>query len=368
MNLTGFVQALLLNIVAIAGSNDPQTKVTPTGFLQMLLEHGANAEVVNIDALRRGREQTIKIRYMQRGIESEVTDVDDCEAPIVPAWEESEIKRGMFSKIGLHIDDDMMRKLQNEALTVVSPGMPPTPLYSALYQTLRVKLNGLIQAINTNLLKAQTTAWGVNAQYGTHNAQTLQFGGKMGFDNGIVKLILDAQMNEINEDVIIVGNGVVNAFQVLNGMKAGVDYQGYGRAQFKVYNDIKSTSVWGANHFGVFAKGLTAFVDFNKNVQSFAGERGGAYFFTIPIPMDVNNGALSTLVLDAQLQYDKCPVYDETGTKIADRGWVLLLGKHYGLWNAPGNMFAASDRLNGFNGSLHYIGAQAPDCIKICED
>ena len=52
MNLVGIVQALLINIAAIAGINDPQLKVTPTGFLQMLLEHGANADVVGKQKLR----------------------------------------------------------------------------------------------------------------------------------------------------------------------------------------------------------------------------------------------------------------------------------------------------------------------------
>ena len=354
MNLVGIVQALLINIAAIAGINDPQLKVTPTGFLQMLLEHGANADVVNRDALSRGREQAIKVRYMQRGIASEVTNIDDCSTNIVPAWEESEIERTMFSKIGIHIEDDVMRKLQNEALVKLTPGMPPSSMYLALYQTLRVKLNGLIEDINNNLLTAQSTAWGVNAAYGTHNPQTLDFGGKMNMSNGIIKLILDAQRNEIADQVIVVGNGVVNAYQIMNSMKTGHDAEGYPRANFRVYNDMGSISIWGVNHFGVFAKGLSAFVDFNKNIGPFAGEKGGAVLFTIPVPMDINNGVLSTLLLDAQLMYDMCPIW-ENGVKVADRGYRLLVSKNYGLWNAPVNMFASGDRLAGFNGALHYI-------------
>jgi hypothetical protein len=366
MNLIGFVQALLINVAAIAGINDPQLKVTPTGFLQMLLENGANTQVVNADALRRGAERTMKVRYMQRGLESDVDDTDDCDTPITPAWKEAEIQRSLFSKIGIFIDDDTMRKLQTEAANVTSVGQPATPMFMALYQTMLVKLNGLIQKINTDLLTAQATAWGTNVAYGAATAQTLDFGGKMTMDNGIVKLILDAQANEIAGNVVIVGNGVVNAFQVLNSMKTGVDAQGYPRANFNVYNDFKSSAVWGANHFGVFAQGLSAFVDFNKNVGTFAGERGGSYFFTIPVPMQLAGGTLSTLVLDAQLKYVDCPVVDTGGVKIADRGWKLILSKPYGLWNSPNDMFAAGDRMAGFNGSLHYIGAAAPDCVTVC--
>jgi hypothetical protein len=118
----------------------------------------------------------------------------------------------------------------------------------------------------------------------------------------------------------------------------------------------------------VFAPGLSAFVDFNKNVGTFAGEKGGSYFFTIPIPVQLANGTLSSFVLDAQIKYYDCPVYDDGGVKVSDRGYVLLLFKNYGLWNAPNTMFAAGDRLAGFNGSLHYIGEAAPDCVKVCAD
>ena len=358
MSLIGIANAILMNIAIIAGMNDPQLKVTPTGFLQMLLEQGANGQVVNAESLRSGGDKVMKIRYMQRGLESQVGDVDDCETTVTPAWQEATIERPMFSKIGIRIDDSLMRKLETEAVSQVQPGQPPTPMFYGLYQTMLVKLNGLIQHINSNLLLAQSTSWGVNAAYGTLDPQALKFGGKMTMDNGIVKLILDAQMNEIDGEVVVVGNGIVNAFQIMNGLKTGVDYQGYPSANFKVYNDFRSASLWGPNHFGVFAKGLSAFVDFNKNVGSFSGLRGGSYFFTIPIPVVLAKGTLSALLLDAQLKYVDCPETD-SGITIADRGLNLLLSKSYGLWNAPIDMFATGDRLSGFNGSLHYVGENA---------
>jgi hypothetical protein len=120
---------------------------------------------------------------------------------------------------------------------------------------------------------------------------------------------------------------------------------------------MRSASIWGANHFGAFARGLSAFVDFNKNVGNYKGLKGGSMFFTMPIPVLLAGGVLSSLTLDAQLKYEDCPLYDEQGVKVADRGWKLILSKSYGLWNAPNDMFATGDRLAGFNGSLHYIGA-----------
>ena len=358
MNFIGFVQALLLNISLLAGSNDPQHKVTPVGFLQALLENPTTATVSNAREIRQGLERELKVRYMQRGLESDVEDVDDCNAPITPTWQQSTISRPFFSKIGITITDEEMRKYQEEANQVIATGQPSTAITRGLYEVMLVKLNGLIQKINANLLSAQAAGWGKNIAYGDNAAHILNFGNTPTMNDGIVKMMLDYQLNEAVGDPMIVGNGVINAYQLHQSMKAGLDSAGFGAVNLKIYNDIRSASQWGANHFGVFAPGLVSFVDFNRNVAERAGERGGSFFFTIPIPMQLANGTLGQLVLDAQLKYNDCPVIDEdTGDMIADRGWSLILSKSYGLWNAPNDMFSSADRLSGFNGSLHYIAA-----------
>jgi len=357
MNLVGFVNALLVSIATMAGLNDPQLKVTPTGFLQMLLESGAKVQVANAAALQSGQDKEIKVRYMQRGIASDVDEEDNCDAPITAIWKESIVTRPLFSKMGIFISDDTMRKLQDESTALQVAGNADAPMFRALYETMLVKLNGLIQKIDLNLLTAQSTQWGANVAYGDNAGHTINFGKELVMDDGIVKLLLDAQANEIGGKLLLAGNGIVNAYGLLNNLKVGLDQFGYGKQDFGIYNDINSVSVWGANHFGAFAPGLIGFVDFNKNVGNYKGVRDGAAFFSIPIPVVLANGVLSNLKIDAQLQYEKCPIYDEGHIKIADRGWKLLLSKSYGLWNAPNDMFAEADRLAGFNGSLHYIGA-----------
>jgi hypothetical protein len=364
MNLIGFVQALLLNISLIAGLNDPQLKVSPAGFLKALLENNALTQVNNIDAIRAGQEQDVKVRYQQRGTEDEVTDVDDCETNITPEWKEVNIGHPLYSKIGIFISDEQMRKYQLEATQTLAAGTPSAPLMRALYDTILTHTNALIQKIDRNLVAAQSTKWGANAAYGLSKAaQTIKLGEKASMTDGFIKIITDAQANEINDQLIVVGNGLVNAFDIYNRYKTGVDGQGFGSLAFNTYNDPKTATSWGLNHFGVFAKGNVGFVDFNKNVGSYAGERGGSLFFTLPIPTILANGELSTLVFDAQLKYKDCPIY-EGGRKVADRGWILLLSKTYGLFNLPDDAFRNTDPLYGVNGSLHYIAttedAQAP--------
>jgi hypothetical protein len=368
MNLVGIVNALLLNIATITGMNDPQLKITPPGFLNMLLENNVFSNVSNLEALRNGYDRDIKVRYMKRGVESEVEALDDCNTPVNALWSEATVTHSLFSKIGIFIPDELTRKLEEVANSQVSAGVS-VPLNGintnikidvafarVLYQTLLAHLNGIIQKIDANLLSAQATAWGTNAAYGDSNPHTINFGKELNMDDGIVKLLLDAQANEIAGKLLLVGNGVVNAYQVLNGLKQGLDKFGYGQQDFSVYNDPKSATVWGVNHFGAFAQGLVSFVDWNKNVKGWNGQKGDSIFFTLPVPVQLANGTLSKLVFDCQLKYETCPIFNDD-VKVADRGIKLIVSKHYGLFNAPGDMFNASDRLYGFNGSLHYIGA-----------
>ena len=103
MKLIGLITALYVNIAMIAGLNDPQMKVSPVGFLKMLLEHNATTQVVNMSELLKGQDQQIKVRYMNRGTEDDVSDRDDCETSVTAEWQTCEIGHGMYSKIGILI-------------------------------------------------------------------------------------------------------------------------------------------------------------------------------------------------------------------------------------------------------------------------
>ncbi len=364
MQLYGIVNAFLTNISALAGINDPQLKVSPVGFLRALLENNATTRVTNLAGLQSGQDRTITVRYMNRGLLSQATKIDDCDTPITPAWTSANIGAPYFSKIGMFIADGDLRQYQIEAAQAAAAGTPPTPLMLAMYESILAKANALIQHIDDTLVTAQAANFGVNVVTGNNAAQLVNFGTSMNMTYGIVKLLTDAQANEVNDDLIVVGNGVVTTYDIVNRLKAGVDANGFGRANFSVYNDNRTVAGWGANQFGVFARGEVGFVDFNKNVGNYAGEKGGSYFFTMPIPIELANGELSALVLDAQLKYEDCPIYDDD-SKIADRGWKLILSKSYGLYNTPGTAFAVGDPLRGVNGSFRYVGAVESKCIEV---
>ena len=110
LTLTGVAAAIMMNISAIAGLNDPQLKITPVGFLKMLLENNAMTEVNNLSDIQAEQKRSIEIKYMQRGIESEVSSVDDCDTTITAAWKTTSIGNPLFSKVGIFISDEDMRK------------------------------------------------------------------------------------------------------------------------------------------------------------------------------------------------------------------------------------------------------------------
>ena len=371
ITLTGFAQATIKNLNLLAKQNDPQLKLTPTGFLKLLLENNAVTEINNIEELRKGLKRTIKLRYLQRGLESDVTDVDDCDTPLGADWKESEITSPLFSKIGIFISDDEMRQYQEEAIQTLALGdAQQAPLMRGFYEVLLTKLIGLIGKIDTNLIAAQASKWGKNAAYGSNSAQTLYLGKSADFNNGYVKLMEDAILNEVNDSLLICGNGLLTRYDIFHKLKTNPDSQGISALPLNAYYDPRTITGWGANHFGAFAKGTIGFVDWNAYVGAFAGEKGDSVFFTLPVPVELD-GALSSLVFDCQLKYIDCPTYDGGGNLVQARGWKLLISKHYGLWNLPSNAFfhdsvgSNHDRLDGVTGAFHYIAAEQPEVTTV---
>lgn len=362
MELKGKVGAIIKNITTVATINDPQLKITPVGFLKMLVENNALVQVLNEEDLQRGHTRDIKVRYMQRGLESEVSDRDDCETPVTSEWKEANIGAAMFSKIGIMIPDDKIREY--EAVASEPTSLNNVKISRALYETFLANVGALLNKINKNLVAAQATKWGTNAAYGTADAQNIALGTKADMNDGLVKLLLDAENNEIEGDLLVCGNGLVRAFDVYNKLKSGVDDKGFGALALNAYSDPKTTTLWGKNHFGVFAKGCVGFVDINKNVGDFAGEKGASMFFQIPMPVMVN-GTVLPMNFDCQLKYEDCPQYDSQGNKVADRGYKLIISKTYGLFNLPDDCFKEGDPLAGVNGSFHYVATEQDETYNV---
>ena len=365
LTLTGVAAAIMMNISAIAGLNDPQLKITPVGFLKMLLENNAMTEVNNLSDIQAGQKRSIEIKYMQRGIESEVSSVDDCDTPITAAWKTTSIGNPLFSKVGIFISDEDMRKYVTAATNPQALGNSAQAVSKALYETVLTYINALLQKIDGNLVAAQALKFGVNAAYASADAQSIALGTKAKMDDGVVKLVLDAEANEVYDELLICGNGLVRAFDVYNKLKSGTDANGFGALDLKAYSDPKTVAGWGANHFGVFAKGTVGFVDCPQNVGIYAGEQGGSFFFQLPMPLPLSDGTILPLAFDCQLKYIDCPEKNGEGEVIAKRGWKLIISKTYGLFNLPSDCFKSGDPLYGVNGSFHYVATAQDESVEV---
>jgi len=365
ITLTGFAQALIRNINLVAKLNDPQLKLTPTGFLRLLLENNAVTEINNIEELRKGMKRTVKLSYLQRGLESEVTAVDDCDTPLGATWKECEIPNTLFSKIGIFISDDEFRQYEEEAVQTLNLGdAQQAPLMRGLYEVLLTKLIGLIGKIDSNLIAAQASKWGANAAYSlSTSAQTLYLGKSADFNSGYVKLMEDAIINEVNDSLLICGAGLITRYDIFHKLKTSPDSKGIGALPLNAYYDPRTITGWGTNHFGAFAKGTVGLVDWNRYVGAFAGQKGDSVFFTLPVPVELD-GALTTLAFDCQLKYIDCPTYSG-GELVQGRGWQLIVSKSYALFNAPTDSYQSTDRLYGVTGAFHYVAAEKPEITTV---
>jgi len=356
MDLIGIKNALLVNIGKIAGLNDPQYKITPAGALKAVIENNAVKDVINMAGLESGQDTTIKIRAVVRGVEADVSNVDDCETTITPAFVETEITKTDFHKIGIFLSEPLLRTFEAQAAAGFQVGGVTVP--SILYEMILTKVNGLIQKIDRTILTAIESGKGKNAVTGSTSAQTVNFASTLTDDDGYVKLLTDAETNEVTGDLMIIGSGVVRNFNLLNKLKTSADENGFGAVQMDVYNDPKAATVWGVNEFFAVQKGSLGFVDWLKNAGVYGGLKGGSLFFTIPMPVQLENGEVTSLTFDAQIKYQDCPIYADNGSLIAARGWILEISKSFGVYTAPLTMFAATDPLYQVNGIFHYIGAK----------
>ena len=349
MQFTGIVPYMVKSIGAIAGSNDPQTKITSPGFLKMLLDYSPNIQYPEVQD---GECRDLRVRYMPRGTDN-VISAPVCDATLTPTWKEQVIPTLEYKGVAIQIPFNLLCKLEREAMQPEMVGNPAADGWRMLWAFMRSNINDLLTTIDKSLLSAQATKWGANVAYDpiVTTAQTIKFSQTQGMTDGIVKLITDAQTNEISGIFPIVGNGVVNNFQVWNGMKSGNDMLGFGRQDFSIYNDVHSTGIWGANHFGMFEPGTVGLIHVNKYGDKIKGSFGDGYFFKFPIQIDGGQ----TVWFDGYMKQESCP----------EPIVHLVVSLNYALWNMPNDVFNATDRLSGYNGSLHYIG-ENEDCIRTC--
>lgn len=359
----GFVPNLLRSLEAYTNPNYPGKKVTPPGFTRLLLENKPSSALVT-NQLRvdeQGHIRDVKLKYQVRSIPSQTSTVDSCDVDIVPGYREVDVPTLNFRKLSFYIPDSIISRYGTETSTQVQLGSPKTALMEEFLSSLLTQLNGLIGAIDQDLLSAMATRWGKNIVTGSSAATNISFDpNNLSMNNGVVKLMSDAVANELihNGQMLVAGNGMLLSYMIAKQFQTATNSNGFTNesAGIKYYDDIYSAASWGANIFGVFAPYSVGLIEANSYAGNFGGLKGGSYFFTLPIPIQISGGTLTPLVLDAQLKYVDCPtdVIVEGATQKINRGWVLMLSKRFALFTLPDDAYQSGDRLHESNGTLLY--------------
>lgn len=367
----GFCPYILGQLSEITGANTPSTKITPAGFLRMLLENRPAIELLQLDN-GNGHLRDVRYKYKKRAVPSQTSTEDNCDITYIPRWLEASLATTNFRKAAFFIDDETMAKYCQDASATVAVGQPSTMLMQEFLRDIMNTANALIGAINQDLLTLQAVKFGRNQVTGTNTAQTVNIpldATKYDLQSGITKILADAMENEFCGNINIVGSGIMNNFQIQQLVSccnaAGVDMSRF--TGFNWYNDLYAKQAWGTNQVGVFSEGSVGLIDIIRYRGFRAGDRGVSQFFTLPLPIENTacNGGYDGLIFDAQLKYFDCPQdiqSDCDGEVPIERGYALILSKTFGLFNIPSDVYqneaiytdCGTDRLSGNNGTLRY--------------
>lgn len=374
----GFAPYLLQHLKVVAANNAPETKVTPTGFLKLLLENNPMLNLPDFEKLRlsnmQGNIRNVQLSYLRRITPDQIQTSDNCDNDYIPVYSEMTLQTVYFNKFGFFISDETLAKYMEDASRTVAIGQPATDTMNEFITTLMTIVNGMIGKIDKTLISAVT--FGKNIVSGnTGNTSTTINIEKdatiFDLSTGIGQLLNQLQVNEIanGETPLIAGAGNLNVLaNMLPTLSAGLNGINNAEAfrQIKFYYDnytqTTDTGFGGTgtntNHVGVFSKGSIGFVDLEKYIGFRAGTKGISTFFRMPLPVmpAQNDGTADLMTFDCQLKYIDCPttIFNGYSEVTVNRGWQLILSKNYGLFQLPADAYQSTDVLYGNNGALLY--------------
>lgn len=369
----GFVPYLLDHLSAVAGKNYPGMKITPAGFVKALVENKPSLNITRngetIDPMQlntlAGHIRELKLKFLPRALESQVETEDNCDNDLQFHYGESEITAPNFAKLSFWLDWRFVERYEKEASNPVNLGKPSYGTIKEMETQIMNTVNAIVQKMDTTLLTA--TTWGENVVTGNNAATSINIdksGSTLNLTDGILRILSDYQVNEGVGQPIIVGNGLMNSFEI-GKSSFGANGAGMNIAAlsgYKWYHDIKSATVWGANQVGVFQPGTIGLVDIDRYIAWKSGRHGTSHFAQIELPIESGDGSITKMRFNIQIKEMDCPAEYATqyGVETGDRGWQVIITKRYGLWQMPGTTVQATDRLIDVNGAFRY--ALTNDC------
>lgn len=354
------------HIAVLAGMNDPSIKITATGMISMLKKSQPEVKLTS----PQGATRNLTVKYRKRSVAALTETTDDCGLDSLPAYQEQNIETTLFRKFSFMVEDEDIRRYCEDAQRTIAIGGMPTPFMQEHLTLMLSQVNGLIQAVNQDIVTAQATAFGKNAVTGLSTTTAVNFNDDSTVNlvaEGFTKLLTDYQVNEGQGTPQIVGSGIIHSLMLQNqkgavGPNMGGINQSILANGMEFHYDPYAATAWGANQFGVFMPGAVALIEADKYVGGFAGRKGASEFGNILLPLagNITDGMnVPSISFDLQMRYIDCPteLSPYEGTQTVDRGWQIILSKRFALWNQPSNAFYPGDRLTGVNGSLRYTAS-----------
>lgn len=360
----GYCPYLLRSIESIAGENAPSRKLHVAGFLQMAFCcQNSSVSVLNDQYPGDGTNRPLVVSYRQRPILSQVQDEDDCDINNLPVKQEWAFPNRRHKQTSFFIPDAQIAQYCSEFSQSVAIGQPATRMMREHYDNFLEAANILLRAINLDLVTIMATQFGNNVVTGNNAARVINIPPTPGLNlsAGVIQLHRDFQENEICGEPCIVGGGNWAGYEIAKAIaccnQAGQDIS--RDIMPRSFFDKDTTTIWGANQIGVFAKGSVKFIGYNKYVGGYAGEKGTSIFFTVALPVNEFGCApdcLNDLIFDVQMKYIDCPTsINVNGTaQTVNRGWQVIVSKDYHLWVQPTDAYRVTDPLGGTNGTLRY--------------
>jgi hypothetical protein len=371
--MKGFLPYLLMTNKQVFGGIAPSTKLTPPGYLKMLLANTTPNIVSTAVADGSGHIRDVKIKYRQRIAPGNSSTDDDCSIQAKPVYSEAVIPALNFRKYGIFLDYNTIAQYEKEASASIALGLPAPPqgILMEIYNAVIEAANGLFGDINNDLLTAQAAAFGKNVTTGLATAKTVNFPlstASNPLTQGLTMLMDDVMQNEINlKNFLIVGSGLINNVYLQHSLNTqNTKDQNYPGGVPPFYYDPYANAKFGANKFGVFEKNAVQLINVNKFDGFIGGDKMSTFLFTLQLPVIDSLGGteLQSFKFDAQLRHIDCPSQVQIGGEVdgegnpvltsVDRGWVLDIMANYGQFNIQADAYADADRLTGNNGTLLY--------------
>jgi hypothetical protein len=363
----GIAPYLLQHVAVGLQENDPSTKITPTGFLKLAIEHTPDMGIPEHEKLRLntdgGQYRNVKLWYYKRSNPDMVSESLDCVAGELTDRAVFELAAPHIASRTIQLTNSDLAQYTEDAIATVKLGKAPTPFMEEIFKQIMIQCNAIAGKINKDLLN--DVVFGTNVVNGA-TSKTINInkdGTQFDLSEGIPALITDAQLNEFNGDVLIAGAGYMLAYEQFKkstgAMQNGLDIADTGGYQF--YKDFYAPTIWGdPNAVGVFAPGTVGLIDLNTLVGFREQNLGVFQAFQIPLPVNTSDGQSTVMMFDVRMRFNSCPtdMADPAyggGTRTISEGWSIQISKQYGLFQTPAALYSSTDRLAGSNGALKYI-------------